>query len=294
MAIAALLVLAPLTLGVVYLTGSQKAVEADSRARELVMLGGNPGPVSRVGRLRVVVADLGLASQSRPDAPRWLDRDSYADAVHTLGREVAVSRADVVVLYDVLFDGYRASGIPTAERIAVEAELPWRVEVNLWNRRFAMHPLFKPSEWAREVVGGVVVLSRFPIVRHTVETFPPAPSDMAWAPHRGLVRLVIQTGPDQEHVLEVVDRGEAGEPTGGDGLGSLHVRRMDGLQNGIEPNRVATDGLELVWGGPATAVLAQNRTRFHDNLRDPVILVELSVPAGAEPTEAEDPNPTDP
>ena len=239
-------VIAGVTAFVVYSAGGteHRAAELDEMAHY--------GLEEREGatrmRLLVVDADYGLGADGFEGGRQ--DFDTYIERLDGIVNEIAINNPDVVVIYDVPFEGGRVYDQDLAALVAAESEMPYLMRTVSWSSRNAMTPLFPPGQQAGRIQGGVAVVSRFPIVEATGDVLRPDPRasllERFFVPRSSLTEAIIEVG-DERVLISVMDLlGSSPMPTrtaeNEDAFAQLLVRRVDGVNLGARgPFEIRTE-----------------------------------------------------
>lgn len=153
-------------------------------AAGILAVGDVPGthPISAGPRtqLRVVTYNIGYASGDQNNLGSVLKRATVVNNLNAIAAYLKSLKADVVALQEADFAAARSFEIDQLLEIALAAEFPYAAYIVTWNKRYVAWPYWPPSKHFGAVVSGQAILSRYPIVRQEVTTFPKPESNAFW------------------------------------------------------------------------------------------------------------------
>lgn len=143
-------------------------------------------------RLRLVTYNIGYASGFMNNLGPIVKREEHDRYLEQIVATLRALRPDIVGLQEMDFFARRSFDVNQLEYIAARLGLPYVAHVVTWNLNYLPWPYWPPQLHYGRIVSGQAVLSRYPIVKHRVHTFPKPSEQPFWKQWFYLDRVVQQ------------------------------------------------------------------------------------------------------
>jgi endonuclease/exonuclease/phosphatase family metal-dependent hydrolase len=131
----------------------------------------------------------------------------FETQLNTLVNEIKASAPDIICLQEIDFESSRSSDINQAQYLAIKAAYPYVAEAVSWDAHYIPFPYWPLSGQFGRMKSGGAVLSKYPIVSHTVHLLKKPQGQPWWYNlfylHRYFQEVTIELGDKKINLINL-------------------------------------------------------------------------------------------